>query len=61
MADKQSAKRFTAGVTAASVKGTPLRPGRMDIYLFELYDESLKPGADEEKHFGLFNIEGVQK
>lgn len=61
MADRQSAKRFITGAITASVEGTPLRPGRMDIYLFELYDESLKPGADEETHFGLFDIEGVQK
>ncbi|CAM9997100.1 unnamed protein product [Ascophyllum nodosum] len=61
MGDGPSARRFTAGAAAASVNGTPLRPGRMDVYLFELYDESLKHGADHEKHFGLFDVEGAQK
>ncbi|CAN0331667.1 unnamed protein product [Ascophyllum nodosum] len=61
MADGPSARSYIAGAAAASVNGTPLRPGRMDVYLFELYDESLKHGADFEKHFGLFDIEGAQK
>lgn len=58
MTDAKNAREFTAGMSAASVKGTPLRPGRIDVYLFELYDESEKTGAEHEKHFGLFDIEG---
>ncbi|CAN0222467.1 unnamed protein product [Ectocarpus sp. 4 AP-2014] len=61
MADKESARRFTAGATLVSTKGTPLRPGRLDVYLFELYDECQKDGAAHEKHFGLFDIGGCPK
>lgn len=55
MANKANARRYTAGVIGISMRGTPLRPGRMGMYLFELYDESNKDGA-HEKHFGLFDI-----
>lgn len=61
MASNANARKFTAGVCKASVRGTPSRPGRMDVYLFELYDESRKEGACHEKHFGLFDQEGCQK
>lgn len=56
MANKANARRYTAGVIEISMRGTLLRPGCMDMYLFELYDESGKTGAHEEKHFGLFDI-----
>lgn len=61
MADSGSARKFTAGIVRASVHGTPLRPGRMDIYLFELFDERHKTGERHEKHFGLFDFEGNPK
>lgn len=61
MADNEIARRFTAGASRASTRGTPLRPGRMDVYLFELYDECQKDGAPHEKHFGLFDIDGRPK
>lgn len=61
MADNESARRFTAGACLASTKGTLLRPGRLDVYLFELYDECQKDGAPHEKHFGLFDIDGKPK
>ncbi|KAE8787502.1 Glucan endo-1,3-beta-glucosidase 8 [Hordeum vulgare] len=43
--------------------GTPLRPGRMDAYLFALTDENQKsvlPGPFE-RHWGLFTYDGKPK
>lgn len=47
----------------ANKKGTPLRPGHLDVYLFSLLDEDLKsiaPG-DFERHWGIFRYDGQPK
>eukprot|EP01018_Ginkgo_biloba_P040192 Gb_37569 [translate_table: standard] len=44
-----------------SDRGTPKRPGvNMESFVFGLFNEDGKPGADFERHFGLFLPTGVK-
>lgn len=59
------AKRFYDGLLKklGSKKGTPLRPGTMEVYLFGLLDEDIKsvaPGGFE-RHWGIFRYDGQPK
>lgn len=59
------AKKFYDGLLKklAANKGTPLRPGRLDVYLFSLIDEdqkSIAPGFFE-RHWGIFRYDGQPK
>nr|AFK43211.1 unknown [Lotus japonicus] len=64
-ANPNNAKKFYQGFLKkmASKKGTPMRPGPMDVYLFSLFDENLKsiaPG-NFERHWGIFGYDGKPK
>ena len=64
-ANLKLARRFYDGLLKklADGKGTPLRPGRLDVYLFGLIDENMKsvaPGSFE-RHWGIFFFDGKPK
>ncbi|KAK9713309.1 hypothetical protein RND81_06G018600 [Saponaria officinalis] len=59
------AKRFYDGLMKklAANKGTPMRPGPMEVYLFGLLDENMKSVApgNFERHWGIFRYDGQPK
>ncbi|CAJ2643403.1 glucan endo-1,3-beta-glucosidase 5-like protein [Trifolium pratense] len=64
-ANLPNAQRFNQGFMARYVsgKGTPMRPGPLDAYLFSFIDEdnkSIQPG-NFERHWGLFYLDGQPK
>lgn len=64
-ANVELAKRFYDGLfkKLASNKGTPMRPGSIEVYLFGLLDEDMKsiaPGTFE-RHWGIFRFDGIPK
>ncbi|XP_030943985.1 glucan endo-1,3-beta-glucosidase 6-like [Quercus lobata] len=64
-ANIEYAQRFNQGFMTHILggKGTPMRPGAVDVYLFSLIDEdakSVQPG-NFERHWGIFNYDGSAK
>lgn len=64
-ANLQYAQRFNQGFLThiSGGKGTPMKPGAIDAYLFSLIDEDAKsilPG-NFERHWGIFNYDGSTK
>lgn len=64
-ANLQYAQKFNQGFMnhISSGRGTPMRPGSIDAYLFSLIDEdekSIQPG-NFERHWGIFSYDGLPK
>ncbi|XP_051115457.1 glucan endo-1,3-beta-glucosidase 6-like [Andrographis paniculata] len=64
-ANLQYAQRFNQGFMThiAGGRGTPMRPGPINAYLFSLIDEdekSIQPG-NFERHWGIFSYDGQPK
>lgn len=64
-ANSMLAQRFNQGFMShiAGGKGTPMRNGPIDVYLFSLIDEdekSVQPG-NFERHWGIFTYDGLPK
>ncbi|GJM99357.1 hypothetical protein PR202_ga16448 [Eleusine coracana subsp. coracana] len=60
-ATPENAAAYNAKIVerAARGVGTPRRPGApVETFLFDLYDEDGKPGAEFERHFGIFKADG---
>ncbi|XP_073053489.1 glucan endo-1,3-beta-glucosidase 8-like [Primulina eburnea] len=64
-ANENLALRFYRGLLPrlAANKGTPLRPGYIEVYLFGLIDEDMKSVApgNFERHWGIFRYDGQPK
>lgn len=62
-ANLKYAQRFNQGFMSHMSKGTPMKPGLIDAYLFSLIDEdakSIQPG-NFERHWGIFYFDGTPK
>ncbi|EOY32198.1 O-Glycosyl hydrolases family 17 protein isoform 2 [Theobroma cacao] len=64
-ADVEYARRFNQGFMShiSGGRGTPMRPGPIDAYLFSLIDEDDKSSApgNFERHWGIFTFDGEAK
>ncbi|KAF7025990.1 hypothetical protein CFC21_038131 [Triticum aestivum] len=53
-ATPENARAYNQGLINHVAHGTPKKPGPMEAYVFAMFNENQKPGAETERHFGLF-------
>ncbi|KAL7239767.1 hypothetical protein ACSBR2_005610 [Camellia fascicularis] len=62
-ANIENAKKYNSNLMKmidGEKKGTPLRPNsEMNVYVFALFNENMKPGPTSERNFGLFMADGT--
>lgn len=61
-ANLDNAKKYNSNVIKliAQKKGTPLKPNcELNIYVFALFNENMKPGPTSERNYGLFKPDGT--
>ncbi|KAL6853450.1 hypothetical protein ACP4OV_019479 [Aristida adscensionis] len=51
----ENARRYNQNLIKHAGKGTPRKPGAMEVYVFAMFNENRKGGDPTEKKFGLFN------
>lgn len=60
-ATAENAKKYNGNLLklVADKKGTPMRPNtNLNIYVFALFNENMKPGPTSERNYGLFKPDG---
>lgn len=60
-ATPENAKKYNGNLLKliADKKGTPMRPNtNLNIYVFALFNENMKPGPTSERNYGLFKPDG---
>ncbi|CAJ1976340.1 unnamed protein product [Sphenostylis stenocarpa] len=63
-ANLENAKKYNGNLIkmamSSSKKGTPSRPNTdLNIYVFALFNENMKPGPTSERNYGLFKPDGT--
>jgi len=54
-ASVENARTYNQNLINHAGKGTPRKPGPMEVYVFAMFNEDKKDGDPTEKKFGLFN------
>lgn len=61
-ANPENAKKYNGNLMKLIVqkKGTPLRPNSdLNVFVFALFNENMKPGPTSERNYGLFKPDGT--